>query len=239
MLAIASPTHAIPAALYYSGWASQNAFAQHYRQDWSGSSEGKNYSNKKTYYGIQLDVGVGTGGPLFFIHYPFLAFDPHSLRDNFTTSYFDNSQKMALINRAWCIDNPKKFVGYGADAWGLTASYGPSGYAAQAPDLINDDGTIALTGALSSFPYTPVASMAAFKHFYRDLGADLWGVYGPKDNYNPTKHWVASHFMGLNQAPIVVMVENYRTGLLWKYFMSNPEISPMLAKLDNDSKNRD
>jgi hypothetical protein len=136
------------------------------------------------------------------------------------------------------MDNPKHFVGYGHDAWGLTASFGPNGYATPAPDTVNDDGTITLTGALSSFPYTPEASMAAFKHYYRDLGAELWGIYGPRDNYNPTLHWVSSHYMGLNQAPIVAMVENYRTGLLWKYFMSNPEISDIQEKLDSAGRKR-
>jgi len=91
------------------------------------------------------------------------------------------------------------------------------------------------TGALSSFPYTPQESMAAFKHYYRDLGHDLWGIYGPRDNYNPSQHWVSTHYMGLNQAPIVAMVENYRTGLLWKAFMSNPEIANGLHKLNAET----
>ena len=113
----------------------------------------------------------------------------------------------------------------------MTASFGFNGYTTPAPDQWNDEGTITLTGALSSFPYTPEASMAAFKHFYRDLGAELWGIYGPRDNYNPSQDWLAYHYMGLNQAPIVAMVENHRTGVLWRSFMSNPEIGEMLKKL--------
>ena len=232
LFAIASPTHAVPASLYYSGWASQNERALEYRQGWSGSPDGKLFGNGKSYYGIKLDVGVGTGGPLFFTHYVFMGFDPHALHDRYTASYFDNSRNMALINRAWCIENPKHFEGYGANAWGLTASFGFNGYTTPAPDAVNDEGTITLTGALSSFPYTPEASMAAFKHYYRDLGAELWGIYGPRDNYNPSQHWVSSHYMGLNQAPIVAMVENYRTGLLWKALMSSPEIPGLLRKLE-------
>jgi len=232
LFAIASPTHSVPADMYYSGWASQNARALEYRQGWSGSPDGNHFGNGHTYYGIKLDVGVGTGGPLFFTHYVFMGFDPHVIHDRYTKSYFDNSRNIALINRAWCMDNPKHFEGYGPDAWGLTASFGFNGYTTPAPDLVNDEGTITLTGALSSFPYTPEASMAAFKHYYRDLGAELWGIYGPKDNYNPSQHWVSWHYMGLNQAPIVAMVENYRTGLLWKTFMSNPEIRGMLEKLE-------
>jgi hypothetical protein len=232
LLAIASPTHAVPADMYYSGWAGQGERALAYRQGWSGSADGKHYGNGNTYFGIKLDVGVGTGGPLFFTHYSFMGFDPRALHDKYTASYFDNNRNIALINRAYCIANPKHYAGYGADTWGLTASDGPTGYKTPAPDAENDTGTITLTGALASFPYTPEASMAAFKHYYRDLGAQLWDIYGPRDAFNPTVNWVSPIYMGLNQAPIVAMVENYRTGLLWRTFMSNPEIAVLQTKLD-------
>jgi hypothetical protein len=231
LLAIASPTHPVPASMYYSGWASQEKMAQNYREGWSGSPDGKLYANGQTYYGIKLDVGVSTGGPLFFTHYMFMAFDPRALRDRYTASYFENSRRIAEINRAYCTANPKKFEGYGPNAWGLTASFGFNGYTTPAPDQWNDEGTITLTGALASFPYTPEGSMDAFKHFYRELGAELWGIYGPRDNYNPSQSWLAYHYMGLNQAPIVAMIENHRTGLLWRAFMSNPEIGELLKKL--------
>jgi exo beta-1,2-glucooligosaccharide sophorohydrolase (non-reducing end) len=232
LLAMASPTHAVPADLYYSGWAGQSETALHYRAGWSGSRDGDHYANGHTYYGIKLDVGVGTGGPLFFTHYSYMGFDPHSLHDRYTSSYFDNNRNIALINRAYSIANPKHFEGYGPNAWGLTASDGPTGYLPHAPDNTNDDGTMTLTGALASFPYTPEASMAAFKHFYRDLGSQLWDIYGPRDAYNASQNWVSIIYMGLNQAPITVMIENHRTGLTWKQFMSNPEIHDMLQKLD-------
>ena len=232
LLAMSSPTHGVPADLYYSGWASQSERAMHYRAGWSGSVDGDHYANGHTYYGIKLDVGVGTGGPLFFTHYSYFGFDPHSLHDRFTSTYFENNRNLALINRAYCIDNPKHFSGYGANAWGLTASDGPEGYLPHAPDKNNDDGTLTPTGALASFPYTPEASMAALKHYYRDLGAELWDIDGPRDAYNPEHNWVSPIYMGLNQAPIVVMVENYRTGLVWKNFMANPEVGGMLHKLD-------
>jgi hypothetical protein len=196
------------------------------------SADSERYENGKTYYGIKLDVGFGTGGPLFFTHYSYMGFDPHSLHDRFTKSYFDNNRNIALINRAYCIADPKHFAGYGADSWGLTASDGPDGYVPHAPNSEDDRGTITPTGALASFPYTPEASMAAFKHFYRDLGDQLWGPYGPRDAFNPTENWVSPIYMGLNQAPIVVMIENYRTGLIWKNFMSNPEINKMLTQLN-------
>jgi len=232
LLGIASPTHAVPASLYYSGWAGQSEPNISYREGWSGTADGNHYGNGHTYYGIKLDVGVGHGGPLFFTHYSFMGFDPHSLHDRFTSSYFENNRNIALINRAYSMANPKHFAGYGPDAWGLTASDGPDGYVAHAPDEADDRGTLTPTGALASFPYTPEASMAAFKHYYRDLGDRMWDIYGPRDAFNPSEDWISPIYMGLNQAPIVVMIENYRTGLVWKNFMSNPEIGAMLRKLD-------
>jgi exo beta-1,2-glucooligosaccharide sophorohydrolase (non-reducing end) len=229
LLAMASPTHAVPAELYYSGWAGQSSAAREYRRGWSATTAGDRYVNGSRYFGIKLDVGVGTGGPLFFTHYSYMGFDPHALQDRFT-NYFENNRNMARINLAYCEKNLKGFVGYGANEWGLTASDGPNGYLPHAPDGNNDDGTITPTGALASFPYTPEASMAAFKHFYRDLGDRAWDIYGPRDAFNETRNWYSPIYMGLDQAPIVVMVENYRSGLIWKLFMSNPEIKSMLQR---------
>lgn len=230
LLAVASPTHSVPADLYYSGWANQGEAGAKYRRGWSGSSEGDNYPNGRIYYGIKLPVGVGSGGPLFFTHYSYMGFDPRGIHDRFT-DYFQNNQAMAKINLAYCEHNPGHYKGYGANFWGLTASDGPDGYMPHEPRLALDDGTMTFTGALSSFPYTPAASMATLKLIYRDLGAEVWGVYGPRDAINPSQDWISPIFMGLNQAPITVMVENYRTGLIWKLFMSNPEIEPMLDKI--------
>jgi len=232
LLSIASPTHGVPASMYYSGWASQSELAQHYREGWGGTKDGNHYSNGNTYYGIKLDVGVGRGGPLFFTHYSFMGMDPHALHDRYTQSYFDNNRNIALINRAYVTANPKHFAGYGPDAWGLTASDGPNGYVAQAPHEPDDIGNITPTGSLASMPYTPEASMAALKHLYRDYGDTMWGIYGLRDAINPTSNWVSPIFMGLNQAPIVVMIENHRTGIVWKSFMSNPEITTLLKNLD-------
>lgn len=212
LLAIASPTHSVPAELYYSGWA------------------GERYVNGHSYYGIKLDVGVGSGGPLFFTHYSYLGFDPHGIRDRFT-NYFENNRNMARINLAYCTENPGHYKGYGPDFWGLTASDGAKGYMPHEPTSRLDDGTMTFTGALSSFPYTPEASMAMLKHIYRDLGDQVWSVYGPRDALNLSQDWVSPIFMGLNQAPITVMIENYRTGLIWKLFMANPEIEPALKKI--------
>jgi hypothetical protein len=230
LLAIASPTHPVPASLYYTGWAGQSEAAITYRSGWSGSTEGDHYLNGHSYYGIKLDVGSGTGGPLFFTQYSFMGFDPKGIHDRYT-DYFDNNRDLALIDLKYCEANPGHFQGYGADDWGLTASDDQLGYLAHAPDASADNGTITPTGALASFPYTPEASMAALKFFYRTLGDRLWGVYGPRDAFNLGRNWFSPVYMGLDQAPIVVMVENYRSGLIWKLFMSNPEIQPMLDKI--------
>ncbi|MGH9522598.1 MAG: glucoamylase family protein [Terriglobales bacterium] len=233
LLAIASPTHAVPPELYYTGWAGQSEVAARYRSGWAGTTQGDRYVNGNTYYGIKLDVGEGLGGPLFFTHYSFMGFDPHALTDRFT-NYFDNNRNIALIDHAYCVANPKKHAGYGNDEWGLTASDDPFGYLAHrpAPEGRDDNGTITPTGALSSYAYTPEQSMAALKHFYRDRGAELWGPYGFRDAFNDDQHWVSPIFMGLDQAPIAVMIENGRTGLVWKYFMRNPEIQTMVEKLN-------
>jgi len=209
LLAIASPTHGVPASLYYSGWASPD-----------------HYANGNSYFGTKLDVGFATGGPLFFTHYSYMGFDPHALTDRYT-NYFENNRNIALINRAYCVENPGHHKGYGPDDWGITASDGPAGYLPHEPNTRLDDGTM-----------TPEASMAAFKHFYRDLGDRVWGIYGPIDAFNLDQNWFAPIYIGLNQAPIAVMIENYRTGLIWKLFMSDPEIQPMVGKIESLSKSQ-
>jgi len=230
LLAVASPTHPVPPELYYTGWGGQSQAAIDYRRGWGGVTDGDHYANGHTYFGIKLDVGVGTGGPLFFAHYSYMGFDPR-VRDRYT-NYFENNRNLARINLEYCIKNPKHFPGYGPNAWGITASDDQSGYGAHAPDERSDNGTLTPTGALASFPYTPEASMVAFKHFYRDLGDRMWDIYGPRDAYNFGANWYSPIYMGLNQAPITVMIENYRTGLVWKLFSANPEIQTMLKKLD-------
>jgi exo beta-1,2-glucooligosaccharide sophorohydrolase (non-reducing end) len=233
LLAIASPTHPVRPSLYYSGWAGQSPAAVAYRSGWSGTNDGDHYVNGHTYYGIKLDVGVGTGGPLFFTQYSFMGLDPKDVTDRYT-NYFENNRNIVRINLAYCIANPGRYQGYGPDNWGLTSSDDHLGYSVHAPVSTSDNGTITPAGALGSFPYTPEASMAAFKHFYRDLGDRLWGVFGPRDAFNLGRNWYSPIYMGLDQAPIVVMAENYRTGLIWKLFMSNPEIQSMLPKIRTD-----
>jgi hypothetical protein len=212
LLAIASPTYPVPAGLYYSGWAS------------SGS-----YFLNQTYYGYKLWVGDSYGGPLFFAHYSFLGFDPRNKRDNYC-NYFINNRNHTLINRQYCIVNPQGQTGYGPDTWGLTASDNPWGYSAHEP-YSNDNGTIAPTAAISSIPYTPEESISALKNFYRTYYSNLWGEYGFKDAFNLKQNWFAGSYIAIDQGPIINMIENYRTGLLWNNFMANPEIQPMLDSI--------
>ena len=230
LLGIASPTHPIPASMYYTGWASQDEEAQQYRSNWGQTREGALYKNGNTYFGIPLKVGVSNGGPLFFIHYSYLGPDPRKIRDRYT-DYFSNNRNIALINYRYCVENPERHRGYGPGAWGLTASDGPWTYAASEPVPRMDDGKMTPTGALASFPYTPQESMQALKNYYRTYGKFLWGAYGFRDAFNLDENWCSPLYMGLNQAPITVMIENHRTGLIWKLFMQNPEIQEALEKI--------
>lgn len=235
LLAIASPTHPVPASMYYTGWANQDDIGQKYRSNWGQTTDGSKYTNGNTYFGIKLDVGVSNGGPLFFTHYSFMGYDPHFITDRYT-NYFTNNQNIARINYRYCVQNPKHFKGYGENSWGLTASDGPYHYSADEPVAWQDRGKIAPTGAISSFPYTPEESMKALKNYYYYYGKFLWGEYGFKDAFDLTNNWCSEIYMGLNQAPQVVMIENYRTGLIWKLFMQNPEVQNGLKRLDEESK---
>jgi hypothetical protein len=226
LLAIASPTHGVPGEMYYSGWAGQSDRAVQYRRGWSRTTQGDHFTNGNTYYGIKLDVGSGTGADLFFTQFSFLGFDPRDRRDRYT-NYFKNNRNIALINRAYCAENPRKFVGYGPDCWGLSAGVNSGG---GRPLPRDDNGTICCSAALGVFPYTSEESMAALKHFYRELGPKIWGAYGFHDGFNATTNWFDEVYMGLNQAQIVVGIENHRSGLVWKRFMANPEIGPALQK---------
>ncbi len=211
LMAASSPEHAIAADVYHKGWAT-----------------GEHFINGKKYYDITLPLGFDYGGPLFFSQYTFMALNPHGLKDQYA-DYWQQNYNHTLINYTHCVINPKKFKGYGENCWGLTASDNFEGYNAHSPD--NDLGVISPTAALSAFPYTPEYSMKALKHFYNDLGDSLWGQYGFVDAFSEEKGWYAKSYLAIDQGPIVVMIENYRSGLLWKLFMSCPEIQNGLTKL--------
>jgi len=193
-----------------------------------GFCESTDYRNGKRYGGVTLPLGPDGGGPLFFAHYSFCGLDPHGLKDRHA-DYWQQNVAQVVANRAHCIANPGGFKGYGPDCWGLTASDDPSGYDAHAPN--NDNGTISPTAALASFPYAPEASMAALRHFLSAHGDRIWGRFGFTDAFNETRDWWAKTFLAIDQGPIVVMMENYRTGLLWKLFMAAPEVQAGLKKL--------
>ncbi len=212
ILAASAPNHSISKEVYEQGYANSGGI-----------------KNGNTYYGNVLPLGEGKGGPLFFTHYSYLGLDPRNLQDKYA-NYWDQNVNHSLINQAYCIDNPLRFVGYSAECWGLTASDGNNGYSAHSPN--NDKGVITPTAAISSIPYTPDQSLAALRHFYYQLGDRLWGEFGFYDAFNPTFGWVANSYLAIDQGPIICMIENYRSGLLWDLFMSAPEIKAGLDKLD-------
>jgi len=218
VVAASSPTHPIPKELYESSWVGSNS-----------------WRNGKEYYGIELPLGnFEWGGPLFFEQYTFMGIDPNGLKDDHGIDYAEQTRNHTLINRAYCIDNPKKFKGYGADCWGLTAGDSYKGYVAHCPQ--DDRGVIQPTAALSSFPYTPEYSMQALKHFYYDLGDRLWGPFGFADGFSETHNWWAKTHLAIDEGPIVVMIENYRSGLIWNLFMQIPDIRNGLRRLGFQSK---
>ncbi len=213
ILAASSPTYPINRNVYTRGWANSNTFL-----------------NGREYYGIKLPLGPdrSMGGPLFFTHYSYLGLDPNGLKDAFA-DYGEQMRAHTLINLRYCIENPKGYAGYGEDCWGLTASDGDKGYSAHSPG--NDRGVISPTAAVSSIPYAPEYAMKAIRHFYEDLGDKVWGEYGFIDAFNESAGWYASSFLAIDQGPQIVMIENYRTGLLWKLFMSHPDIQEGLRRL--------
>lgn len=212
VLAASGERHPVNADIYHDGWVQSNFF-----------------KNGKEFYGIKLPLGFDFGGPLFFSHYSFLGLNPKGLTDRYA-DYWEQNQNHTLINRAHCIANPNHFEGYGENCWGLTSSDNHKGYKAHSPT--NDHGVISPTAALSAFPYTPEYSMQALRHFYYDLGDKIWSEYGFVDAFDESKGWYAKSHLAIDQGPIIVMIENYRSGLLWDLFMSCPEVIHGLKKLD-------
>ncbi|MCE7069355.1 DUF3131 domain-containing protein [Dyadobacter sp. CY327] len=215
VMAASSPRYPVTAQVYNKCWAQSDHF-----------------KNGKEYYGVKLPLGFDYGGPLFFAHYSFLGLDPRKLKDQYA-DYWEQNVNHSLINYKHCVANPGKFKGYGENSWGLTASDTYNGYNAHSPT--NDFGTITPTAALSSFPYTPEQSMKALRHFYDDLGDKIWSEYGFTDAFNESQNWYAKSHLAIDQGPIIVMIENYRTGLLWKLFMKDPDVQNGLKKLGFES----
>ena len=211
VLAASSPTHPVKASVYHNGWA-----------------RGGGMRNGRKFYDITLPLGSDLGGPMFFAHYSFLGLDPRGLKDQYA-DYWEQNLAHARINHAYCAANPKHHAGYSATCWGLTASDISGGYTASSPT--NDRGTIAPTAALASMPYTPTESLDAMRSFYYTYGDRLWSDYGFRDAFCLDAAWFAGSYIAIDQGPIVVMIENYRSGLLWDCFMKHPDVSAGLSAL--------
>ena len=220
IMAAASVDHSISKKAYTSGWASDSGI-----------------KSDQITYGIPLLLkhnGATTyGGPLFWAHYSYLGLNPKGLQDAYA-NYWDVNLNHSKVNYQYCVDNPKMFPDYGDNCWGLTASYsrnadGSIGYSAHAPG--NDLGIISPTAALSSMPYTPEESIKALRYFYGHKDK-LLGPAGFYDAFKPGSTWVAKAYLAIDQGPIVVMIENHRTALLWNLFMQNEDIQKGLDKLE-------
>lgn len=215
VLAASSPTHPITKSVYEKGWARNGAIV-----------------SKDSLYGEALVLDYyeheeAPVGPLFWAHYSYLGLNPKGLSDQFA-DYWKLTQNQAIIHHKYAIENPKNFKGYGDSLWGLTSSYSMKGYAGHRPG--NDLGVIAPTAALSSFPYTPKASMKMLKNLYKNHDT-LIGKYGPYDAFSLQDNWYVPRYLAIDQGSIPVMIENYRTGLLWKFFMQNGDVRNGLDKL--------
>jgi hypothetical protein len=211
VLAAGSPTHPIPASVYHESWATAPAFR-----------------NGRTYEGTTLPLGPDWGGPLFLSQYPFLGLDPRGLSDAHA-DYWEQARAHALVNRAHCVANPQGWRGYGADCWGLTASDDPSGYVAHSPT--RDTGVITPTAALASLPFAPDEAMPAIRRFHDELGERIWGDAGFVDAFSLHHGWVAESRLAIDQGPIVVALENHRSGLIWRLFMARREVRAGLSAL--------
>ena len=221
VMAASSPDHAIDAKAYHEGWARSG-----------------NITTDKKAYGLPLILKHNTrgdkAGPLFWAHYSYLGLNPKGLSDEYA-NYWDLNVNHTLINYEYAQENPNNSKTYSPESWGLTASYTRKeddgiGYTAHSPDT--DKGVVSPTAAISSIPYTPEKSLAAMRYFYSDLNDLVWGPAGFYDAFSlDGEPWVADKYLAIDQGPMVVMIENYRSGLIWDLFMGAPEVENGLNKL--------
>lgn len=216
VLAASSPTHPIDAMVYHKGWAKDGKIAE-----------------DTIYYGMSSVLNFyehndDPTGPLFWAHYSYLGLNPKGLADQYA-DYWKLNQNHALMHYEYALDNPKGHEGYGENQWGLTSSYSMRGYAGHHPGDA-DLGVISPTAALSSFPYTPQESMQFLRYLYTEADS-LIGSYGPYDAYSHSNNWYLPRYLAIDQGPIPVMIENYRSGLLWDLFMRNEDVRKGLKKL--------
>ena len=220
VLAASSPTYPISPETYHFGWASGGGFL-----------------NSNVQFEIPILVKHGGSsshvGPLFLSHYSFLGLDPRNLRDQYV-NYWDVAKNHALINYRYAIENPNEHDHYGRYVWGLTASYtyqsgGGMGYAAHSPG--NDLGVIAPTAAVSSIAFTPEQSLDAMQYFYHKREI-LMGPAGFYDAFSPERnYWVANGYLAIDQGPMMIMIENYRTQMMWNLFMGADDVQQGLVDL--------
>jgi hypothetical protein len=211
VLALASPTHPVKPQVYRNTWQKSDF-----------------YNNGKEYLGYKLPLGFPYGGPLFFTHYSYLSLNPKLMADSLV-NYWHFNLSHTLINHKHCAEAAPKSYGYSAENWGLTASDDYNFYDAHSPT--NDNGTISPTAALSAFPYTPYASYRALRYFYLKKGNPMFGQYGFYDAFNTSKNWYSNQHLAIDQGPIVVMMENYRSGLFWKIGEMTPELWTGLSRM--------
>jgi hypothetical protein len=211
VMAASSKNYSIPAEVYQNGYARNGAMR-----------------NGKTFYGYTLPLGEDNGGPLFYSHYSFMGIDPNGLTDTYA-NYWTQQVSHSKINYEYCKQNPQGRYGYSDSSWGLTASDIPGGYTASSPT--NDVGVIAPTAAISALPYAPQESMKAIRFFYYTLGDKLWKEYGFVDAFKLSDPWFATSFLAIDQGPQIVMIENYRSKLLWNLFTSCPEVKAGMKML--------
>ncbi len=212
IMAASSPTYGVPAEVYHQGFARSGAI-----------------KNPRQFYGYNLNIAPDYGGPMFWMHYAHLGLDPHRMKDQYA-DYWTECVNVAKIQHSYSVQNPLSHTNYSDKCWGITASDQADGYSERRP-MDNDNGTIAPTAALGSFPYTPVESMKALKYFYRERGAELFGPMGFYDAFNDELNWVAGSYLAIDQGPILIMLENYRTGLIWNAVMQDADVKNGLTKL--------
>ncbi len=215
ILAASSPDHSIDPSVFHEGYMRNGEIL-----------------SDRIYYGYKTildhyDTDDKAVGPLFWAHYSYLGLNPHDLKDKYA-DYWMLNQNHALIHYQHCVTNPNHYKGYSDKCWGLTSSYSITGYAGHCPE--EDLGVISPTAALSSFPYTPVESMRFLKFLYEEQDS-LLGEYGPYDAFSFDADWNLPRYLAIDQLPIPIMIENYRSGLIWNLFMSSPEIQKGLDKL--------
>ena len=188
--------------------------------------------------------------PLFGHQFSFCFIDPKGLQDKFMKEkkidYFENSRRATYVQRQYAIDNPYGWVGYDSLCWGISASDGPTekynfdgkeflGYAGRGtsgPDLnYFDDGTIAPYASISSIVFAPEIVFPTIKSFNERYGKNLWSSYGYLDAFNPTVNWFNKEYIGIDQGPLLLMIENFRSGLIWEYVMEDSVIQNGLKRL--------